>query len=58
MEELMELLGLHLPDGVPIALIPTVFKVGKDLADGNVHLSQESRAELQEAIEAYKRGEL
>ncbi len=58
MNELMKMLGLHLPDGVPLALIPTVFKVGKDLADGDLHLSQDSRAELQEAIEAYKRGEL
>ena len=58
MNELLKLLGLNFPDGLPIALIPTVWNITRDLADGDLHLSENSRAALAEAFEAYKRGEL
>lgn len=58
MNELLKMLGLHFPDGVPLALIPTIWTVTRDLADGDLHLSETSRAALGEAFEAYKRGEL
>ena len=58
MKALLEMLGLHFPAGVPLGLVPVVVEVGRDLLDGDLHLSQENRAKLGEAFEAYKRGDL
>ncbi|GGR18960.1 hypothetical protein [Deinococcus ruber] len=58
MNELLAMLGLNFGAHVPVQLIPVIIEVGRDLADGNTHLSERSRADLGEAIEQCKRGEL